>query len=122
MKLNELLEVIDFEFDYADKIFDVTFYAFAVRKDYTKQIDVIKVTENYVVCDFTKFVNENKALIRDEIYETYNQPWASHYAQALDDPKYDEDAFADVIIGEVVRNLLETEITQRDLDKISKGE
>ena len=110
MKLSELMKVIDFEFDFADSTYDVGFYAFAVQKKYMEQIDVVKIYDNCVVCDFTKFVNENKALIRDKIYDKYYLPYASHYAQALDDPNFDEDSFVDVIIGEVVRDLLEEEI------------
>lgn len=67
MKLNELLEVVDFGFDYADDEFDCTFYADAVDNIYTQLIDVERVDTHYVVCKFTRFVENNKELVFEYI-------------------------------------------------------
>lgn len=108
MKLNELLELVNFDFDYCDKDWDVTFYAY-VEKDneWAKCIDVTLIDKNHVVCDFTKFINQHKTLIQKLIKEHYKDEYVEDMLNALDNPRDYEETFCDIIIGEVVRDLLE---------------
>lgn len=109
MKLNELLKVIDYSYDFTDTEWDTTFYVDAVDNKYTRQIEVFRITPSYVVCNFSKFIDKHKKLIRDKLYEYYAPQWASHYAKLLDNPRLDEDDYCEIIINGVMSGLLEEE-------------
>ena len=110
MKLNELLELVNFDFDYCDKEWDVSFYAY-VEKDneWAKRIDVSLIDKNYVVCDFTKFINQHKTLIQKLIKEQYKDEYVEDMLNALDNPRDYEDDFCNIIEYIVGRVLLEGE-------------
>lgn len=106
MKLNELLEVIDYSFDYADDEFDCTFYADAVDNKYTRLIDVKRVDTNYVVCSFTKFIEENKELVFKYIdNEKISEEFAKSFKKGLENGE--EWAFCEFFEGYWISNMLE---------------
>ena len=108
MKLNELLEVIDYSFDYADDEFDCTFYADAVDNKYTRLIDVKRVDTNYVVCSFTKFIEENKELVFEYIdNDAIDKKFATKLKKGLEDGK--EWAFSEFFDGGWATSMLEEE-------------
>ena len=74
MKLDELLEVVNFSFDYADDEFDCTFYADAISNKYSKLIEVERVDTDYVLCHFSKFIQENRGLVDSYIREYSASP------------------------------------------------
>ena len=106
MKLNELLEVIDYSFDYTDDEFDCTFYADAVDNKYTRLIDVKRVDTNYVVCSFTKFIEENKELVFKYIEnDALDEEFATKLKKGLEDGE--EWAFSEFFDGRWATSMLE---------------
>lgn len=108
MKLSELLKVIDFSFDYADDEFDCTFYADAVDNEYTRLIEVERVNTNYVLCKFTKFIEENRELVDSYIRQYSTSPnYAEKLIKALDEGS--EWAFCEMFDGGWIECMLEEE-------------
>ena len=109
MKLNELLKVIDFSFDYADDEFDCTFYADAVDNIYTQLIEVERVDTNYVVCKFTKFIERNKDLVFKAIDdEALDKDFATKLKKGLEDGE--EWAFSEFFDNGWAVSMLEKDI------------
>lgn len=108
MKLDELLDVVDFSFDYADDEFDCTFYADAINNKYSRLIDVERVNTNYVLCHFSKFIRENRGLVDSYIREYSASP---HYAEklikSLDEGE--EWAYCEMFDGGWISGMLEEE-------------
>lgn len=79
MKLIYLKGIVSYSFDFADKEIDASFYAELdnIKEKYAKEIEVVDITHNYIVCDFKKFILKHKEDIRKYIYNNYNTPWAS---------------------------------------------
>lgn len=103
MKLNELKNVISFDFDFADTAIDSTFYCELddIQEKYAKQIEVKKITKNYVVCDFTNFIQHHKTAIRNYLYKNYYISWANWlynglFTENLDRTgfRFDDEAYA----------------------------
>ena len=65
MKLNELKNIISYDFDFSDTTIDATFYCEldSIQEKYAKQIEVKKIYKDYVVCDFTNFIQHHKTII-----------------------------------------------------------
>ena len=66
MKLYELDNIISFNFDFADDEVDASFYAEPneINPKYAKQIEVVKITKQYIICKFTDFIRHNKTEIK----------------------------------------------------------
>lgn len=103
MKLNGLLEVIDYSFDFADNEIDVIFYEELdnILSKYLKQIKVCRISQNYIICDFVDFIQHHKTLITKYIYNNYQDAWASWLYNGLfekDEQKryfaYNDEAYA----------------------------
>lgn len=79
MKLSEIQSIIKFDFDFADNEIDAIFYTELddILPKYAKKINVLSISNNYVICDFTKFIKDNKKDIINYIYDNYYLPWAS---------------------------------------------
>ena len=75
MKLKDLKDVIRFSFDFADDEIDSSFYVEleAINEKYLKQIEVVKISQNYVICKFTDFLRKHKTAIKKYLLETYNK-------------------------------------------------
>jgi hypothetical protein len=108
MKLNELLEVIDFSFDYADDEFDCTFYADAVNNTFSRLVEVERVSHNYVVCKFSQLLREHKYFVYRYIHENaIDSEYAKKLIDGLDNGE--EWAFAEIFDGGWMTNMLEEE-------------
>ena len=85
MTLDQLLDIIDLShFDFADDEYDATFYATPVP-EICKKIDVVKITNKYIICDFSKFMRENKDLIINYIDKNYYDDYKQQYIDAMND-------------------------------------
>lgn len=95
MKLNELKNVIGYDFDFSDTTIDATFYCElgSIQEKYAKQIEVKKIYKDYVVCDFTNFIQHHKTAIKKYIYKNYYISWASWLYNGLFDKKYNKPCF-----------------------------
>ena len=73
MKISDLTPIIDFTFDFADNDIDCTFYCdiHSILPKYAKQIEVIKINEDYVTCNFTKFIAKHRTAIKKYLYDNY---------------------------------------------------
>lgn len=79
MTLIDLKGVIDFEFDIADDEIDASFYIGMdeIREDYAKEIEVVRIDRELVVCKLTDFLrrkaqfhpSEIKKYLEDSYYE-----------------------------------------------------
>lgn len=79
MKLFELIGIIDFEFDIADDEIDASFYIGLdeIRRDYSKEIEVVRIDRELIVCKLTDFLrrkaqfhpNQIKKYLEDSYYE-----------------------------------------------------
>jgi hypothetical protein len=108
MKLDELLEVVNFSFDYADDEFDCTFYADAINNKYSKLIEVERVDTDYVLCHFTKFIEENRNLVNEYIKKYAVSPsYAEKVIQGLDEGE--EWAYCEMFDGGWISSMLEEE-------------
>lgn len=79
MKLVDLKGIVSYSFDFADNEIDASFYAELndVKDEYAKEIEVINISHNYIICDFKNFILKHKDDVRNYIYNNYNIPWAS---------------------------------------------
>lgn len=108
MKLNELLEVVNFSFDYADDEFDCTFYADAINNKYSRLIEVERIDTDYVLCHFTKFIRENRNLVNQYLKKYAISPsYAKKVIQGIDDGE--EWAYCEIFDGGWMTNMLEEE-------------
>ena len=75
MKLQDLKNVIKFEFDFADNEIDSSFYVEleAINEKYAKKIEVVAISKNYVVCKFTDFLRKHKTAVKKYLLENYNK-------------------------------------------------
>lgn len=73
MKLEDLKGIIDFSFDFMDKEVSGLFYIELedIKSKYAKQIEVDIIQRDYVICNFTDFINKNKTSVRKYIEENY---------------------------------------------------
>ena len=118
MKLNELLKVIDYSnFDFGDSEWDTCFYAEPTNEFATSKIDVVKVNKDYIICDFTKFIKQNKKYIINKLYDYYDEQWASYYRGIIEDPRKNEDEYCCEIIENFMGYILEEENNNNDLYK-----
>lgn len=102
MTLDQLQNIIGFDFDFADDEIDATFYTELkdINPKYTKQIQVKSINTLIVVCDFTNFIKHHKTAIKKYIYDNYNLAWASMFYKWLfptDTDKIDAEAYAHFI-------------------------
>jgi hypothetical protein len=81
MKLSELKPILQFDTDFADNEIDATFYTEIedILPKYAKQLNVVSISTNYIVCDFYDFIKHHKTAIREYLYKVYYSPWASYY-------------------------------------------
>ena len=106
MKLNKLTNIINYSFDFADNDIDATFYLEIedILPEYAKQIEVKQINNNYIICDFSKFIRTHKTIFKNYIYDNYHLPWASQLYTGLKN-NYDE-AMA-TIIEEILPYILQ---------------
>lgn len=109
MKLGEIIDILDFSYDFTDSEHVCSFYAEPVNKFLLDNIEVVKVNSDYVICNFSKFIREHKEYIIDKIYDNYQEEWASYYREVVEDPNKDDETYALVIIEDLIRDLLEEE-------------
>lgn len=74
MKLESLKGIIDFSFDFMDTEVSGLFYIELenIKSKYAKQIEVNRIQRDYVICNFTDFVRNNKESVKKYIKEVYN--------------------------------------------------
>lgn len=79
MVLEDLKGKLVFGFDFADTQIDATFYTEIedILPSYAKKIKVEKISKNFVICDFTAFIQSHKTAIKKYIYDNYSLCWAS---------------------------------------------
>lgn len=98
MTLNELQNIIGFDFDFADDEIDATFYTELndINPKYAKQIQVKSINTLIIVCDFTNFIKHHKTAIKKYIYDNYQLAWASLLFNGLYplDGEIDAEAYA----------------------------
>lgn len=75
MKLEDLKNAIKFDFDFADNKIDTSFYIELqdIKQKYAKQIKVIEINKNFVICDFCDFILRNKEDIIKYICSGYKE-------------------------------------------------
>lgn len=105
MKLNELLKVIDYSYDFGDDEFDCVFYADAVDNKYTRLIDVVRVDRTWVICSFTKFIEKHKKMVFDFIRKKVEKDFAEKLISGLKNKK--EWAYAEFYDGGWFGEMLE---------------
>ena len=108
MTLAELWEVIDFSFDLGDYGYDETFYADIINTKIASQIEVKRVDTQYVICDFSKFIRNNRELISDVIENVYYPEFWKVYKDVLQDEKLNGELWCN-IIRDTMQYLLELE-------------
>ena len=81
MKLKELKNIIKFSFDFADDEIDAVFYVEleAINEKYLKQIEVVLINQNYIVCKFTDFIRRHKTAIKKYLIKNYHDEEALDY-------------------------------------------
>lgn len=112
MKLIELKGIISYSFDFADNEIDASFYAELndIKDEYAKEIDVVNISRNYIICNFKDFIIKHKDDVRNYIYNNYNTPWASQrYAGIYESASEGEQAdwlwsFINEDLGELLEN------------------
>lgn len=73
MMLNELNGIIDFNFDIADDEIDARFYIelAEINSKYAKQIKVVRIDRDLIVCKLTDFLRHHKTAIKKYLVENY---------------------------------------------------
>ena len=81
MTLSELKSILQFDTDFADNEIDATFYTEIdeILPKYAKQLNVLSISTNYIICDFYKFIKHHKTSIKEYLYKEYYRAWASYY-------------------------------------------
>lgn len=81
MKLSELKNMLTYDTDFADTDIDASFYTEIddILPKYAKQLNVLSISTNYIICDFTNFIKHHKTSIREYLYKEYYLAWASYY-------------------------------------------
>lgn len=87
MKLSDLQSILKFDTDFADNDIDASFYTEIadILPKYAKQLTVLSITPNYIICDFHKFIMCHKTAIRKYIYNTYYLPHARNMFRGIFD-------------------------------------
>ena len=85
MKLSEITNILQFDTDFADNEIDASFYTEIedILPKYAKQLNVISISTNYIVCDFYNFIKNHKTAIREYLYKEYYIAWASYYSTGI---------------------------------------
>lgn len=93
MKLSDLQSILQFDTDFADNDIDASFYTELkdILPKYAKQLTVLSITPNYIICDFHKFIMHHKTAIRKYIYDNYYLPDASNMFRGIFDFEDAED-------------------------------
>lgn len=75
MKLYDLNGIINFDFDIADNEIDASFYIelAEINPKYAKQIEVIKIDNNLIICKLTDFLRNHKTAIKKYLSNNYFQ-------------------------------------------------
>lgn len=113
MKLVDLKGIITYSFDFADNEIDASFYTELndIKEEYAKEIEVVEISRNYIICKFKEFILTHKEIIRDYIYNNYFEPWASQKYTGIYESVNNSDEQSDWLwalisedLGELLKN------------------
>lgn len=85
MKLNELRNILNMSFDFADNELDASFYCELeeISEELAKKIEVVKITKGFVICDFKSFILHHKTKIISYLKNSYSSSYWKNYANGI---------------------------------------
>lgn len=85
MKLYDLNGIINFDFDIADNEIDASFYIelVEINPKYAKQIEVVKIDNNLIICKLTDFLRNHKTAIKKYLSNNYYEGQQLNYLMEI---------------------------------------
>lgn len=108
MKLYDLKNILKFTVDFADNEVcgSVYFEIEEVCDKYAKQIEVVEINENCIVCKFTDFLRNHKTALNKYICDNMEDEYIAYYQNQL--ICYEKDITEDG--GEAVYSFIKNEL------------
>jgi len=119
MKLFDLLKVMeDYNgFDLADIDFDISLYYQSLSNEkMLKSIEVKKINNHYIICDFTSWIKNNLTSIKKYVVSNYRKEYIEIYKEIL--KEYKSGAYS---LDDLIEYIYENRIIEDMLDEELKA-
>ena len=95
--LYDIKNLLKYDCDLADDEYDTWFYADVINTLMAKEIEVVSIRTDVIVCKFSEFMRTHKDYMRNFIKDTYYEPYMSEYLHTLDNEAENCDNWAELI-------------------------